>query len=36
MQELLRDLARVELAGRTLEEVLGEIVAIADREVPGA
>jgi GAF domain-containing protein len=36
MQELLRDLARVELAGRTLEAVLGEIVAIADREVPGA
>jgi GAF domain-containing protein len=36
MQELLRDLARVELAGRTLEEVLGEIVAIANREVPGA
>jgi GAF domain-containing protein len=36
MQELLRDLARVELAGRTLEEVLGEIVAIANREIPGA
>jgi GAF domain-containing protein len=36
MQELLRDLTRVVLADRTLEEVLGEIVAIANREVPGA
>jgi GAF domain-containing protein len=36
MQELLRDLARVVLAGRTLDEVLGEIVAIANREIPGA
>jgi GAF domain-containing protein len=36
MQELLRDLARLVLADRTLEEVLGEIVTIANREVPGA
>jgi GAF domain-containing protein len=36
MQELLRDLARVVLAGRTLDEVLGEIVAIANREIPGS
>jgi GAF domain-containing protein len=36
MQQLLRDLARVVLADRTLEEVLGEIVTISNREVPGA
>jgi GAF domain-containing protein len=36
VDELLRDLSRLVLAGRTLEEVLGEIVAIANREVPGA
>jgi GAF domain-containing protein len=36
MQELLRDLARLVLADRTLEEVLGEIVTIANREIPGA
>ena len=36
MDQLLRDLTRLVLAGRTLEEVLGDIVAIANREVPGA
>jgi GAF domain-containing protein len=36
VNELLRDLSRLVLAGRTLEEVLGDIVAIANREVPGA
>jgi GAF domain-containing protein len=36
VDQLLRDLSRLVLAGRTLEEVLGDIVAIANREVPGA
>ncbi len=36
MQELLRDLARVELADRTLEEILGDITALAARGIPGA
>jgi GAF domain-containing protein len=36
VDQLLRDLSRLAIAGRTLEEVLGEIVAIANREVPGA
>ncbi|SNR61523.1 GAF and ANTAR domain-containing protein [Blastococcus mobilis] len=36
MQQLLRDLARVVLADRTLEEVLGEITALASRGIPGA
>jgi GAF domain-containing protein len=36
VDQLLRDLSRLALAGRTLEEVLGDIVAIANREVPGA
>jgi GAF domain-containing protein len=36
VDQLLRDLSRLAIAGRTLEEVLGDIVAIANREVPGA
>jgi GAF domain-containing protein len=36
VDQLLRDLSRLVLAGRTLEEVLGDIVAIANREIPGA
>ena len=36
VQELLRDLSRVVLAGRTLSDVLDEIVAIAARGIPGA
>jgi GAF domain-containing protein len=36
VDRLLRDLSRLVLADRTLDEVLGEIVAIANREVPGA
>ncbi len=36
MQELLRELSRVALAERSLEEVLGEITALATRGVPGA
>src|SRR3954453_4177324 len=36
VEELLRDLSRVVLAGRTLEDVLGEITAIANRTIPGA
>ncbi|SFL80864.1 GAF and ANTAR domain-containing protein [Geodermatophilus ruber] len=36
MQELLRDLSRVALADRPLDEVLGEITAIAARGIPGA
>jgi GAF domain-containing protein len=36
MQELLRDLSRVVLAERTLDEVLGEITTLATRGIPGA
>jgi GAF domain-containing protein len=36
MQQLLRDLSRVVLADRTLEDVLGEITALASRGIPGA
>jgi GAF domain-containing protein len=36
VDQLLRDLSRLAIAGRTLEDVLGDIVAIANREVPGA
>ena len=36
MEELLRALSRVVLARRTLEEVLGEVTAIAARGIPGA
>jgi GAF domain-containing protein len=36
VQELLRDLSRVVLAGRPLSEVLTEIVTIASRGIPGA
>jgi GAF domain-containing protein len=36
MQELLRDLARVALADRTLEDILGEITTLASRGIPGA
>jgi GAF domain-containing protein len=36
VEELLRDLSRVVLAGRTLEDVLGEITVIANRTIPGA
>jgi len=36
MQELLRDLSRVMLAERTLEEVLEEITTLATRGIPGA
>jgi GAF domain-containing protein len=36
MQELLRDLTRVVLADRTLEDVLGEVTALASRGIPGA
>ncbi|MFD2090883.1 ANTAR domain-containing protein [Blastococcus deserti] len=36
MQELLRELSRVALAERSLEEVLGEITSLATRGVPGA
>ena len=36
VQDLLRDLARVRFADRTLEDVLGEITAIASRGIPGA
>jgi GAF domain-containing protein len=36
VEELLRDLSRVVLAGRTLEDVLAEITAIANRTIPGA
>lgn len=36
MQDLLRDLARVSLVGRTLDEVLTDITAIAARGIPGA
>jgi GAF domain-containing protein len=36
VQEMLRDLNRVVLAGRTLSEVLSEIVAIAAKGIPGA
>ena len=35
MEQLLRDLSRVVLADRTLEEVLGEITSIARRSIPG-
>jgi GAF domain-containing protein len=36
MHEILRELSRVALADRSLDEVLGEITAIAARGVPGA
>jgi GAF domain-containing protein len=36
VQEMLRDLNRVVLAGRTLSEVLTEIVTIATKGIPGA
>jgi len=36
MQELLRDLARVVLADRTLEEILQEITSLASTGIPGA
>jgi GAF domain-containing protein len=36
VQELWRDLSQVVLADRTLEEVLGDIVGIASRGIPGA
>jgi GAF domain-containing protein len=36
VEQLLRDLSRLVLVDRTLEDVLGEIVAIANRQVPGA
>lgn len=36
MEDVLRDLSRVVLAGRSLEEVLTEIVMIASRGIPGA
>jgi GAF domain-containing protein len=36
MQDLLRDLSRVVLAERSLEEVLGDVTAIAARGIPGA
>jgi GAF domain-containing protein len=36
MEELLRDLSRVVLAGRSLPEVLEEITAIATAGIPGA
>jgi GAF domain-containing protein len=36
MQQLLRDLARVVLADRTLEETLGEITSLASTGIPGA
>jgi GAF domain-containing protein len=36
VEDLLRDLSRVVLAGRSLEDVLTEIVAIASRGIPGA
>jgi GAF domain-containing protein len=36
VQELLRDLSRVVLAGRTLTDVLTEIVTIAAKGIPGA
>jgi GAF domain-containing protein len=36
VQELLRDLSRVTLVDRTLEDVLGEITSIAQRGIPGA
>lgn len=36
MEDLLRDLSRVVLSGRSLEDVLTEIVAIASRGIPGA
>ncbi|UOY00472.1 GAF and ANTAR domain-containing protein [Blastococcus sp. PRF04-17] len=36
MHELLRELSRVVLVERTLEDVLGEITTIAERGIPGA
>ena len=36
MDDLLRDLSRVPFAGRTLEDALGDVVAIASRSIPGA
>jgi GAF domain-containing protein len=36
VQELWRDLSRVVFADRTLEQVLGDITAIASRGIPGA
>ena len=36
MQELWRDLSRVVLADRQLDDVLGEVTGIAARSVPGA
>jgi GAF domain-containing protein len=36
VDQLLRDLARIALADRTLEDVLGEITRIAARGIPGA
>ena len=36
VQELLRDLSRVVLAGRTLTDVLTDVVTIAARGIPGA
>jgi GAF domain-containing protein len=36
VQELLRELSRVTLVERTLEEVLGEITSAAQRGIPGA
>jgi GAF domain-containing protein len=36
VEELLRELSRVQLAGRSLSEVLGEVVRIATKGIPGA
>ncbi|NEK60104.1 GAF and ANTAR domain-containing protein [Geodermatophilus sabuli] len=36
MQDLLRDLSRVVLAGRSLDEALGDVTDIASRGIPGA
>ena len=36
MEELLKNLSRVVMAGRTLEEVLTEVTAIARQGIPGA
>ena len=36
MQDLFRNLSRVALADRSLPEVLGEVTALAARQVPGA
>jgi GAF domain-containing protein len=36
VQELLKDLSRLTLVERTLEDVLGEITSVAQRGIPGA